>query len=120
MADAEIAKPVVALLVERPVPAQGVRSRRLSRKSAAWPIALLLRVDVIGRVAIERDLRGDRRITLTVECYRAELALDPDLRQAVAKLDVIACLSPLRAISLHIAAFGLHQRIGCAAAFTHH
>ncbi len=112
MADAEIAEPVVALLVERPVPAQGVGLRRLARQFAARLIALFLRVDVVGRIAIKRDLRGDGRVTLVVEFWRAELGLDPDLRQSVAKLDIIARLSTLRAIGLHIAAFRLHQRIG--------
>ena len=90
------------------------------RQFAARLVALLLRVDVIGRIAIERDLRSDGRITLVVESLRAELGPDPDLRQSVAELDVIARLSTLRAIGLHIAAFRLHQRIGLGTAFTHH
>src|SRR6266567_8256508 len=47
---------------------------------------------------------------------RAELGPNPDLRQSVAELDVIARLSTLRAI----AAFRLHQRIGFGTALTHH
>ena len=97
-----------------------MRLRRLSRQFAARLIALLLRVDVIGRIAIERDLRHDGRITLVIEPFGAEGGLDPDLGQSVAKLDVIARLSTLRAIGLHIAAFRLDQWIGFGTAFTHH
>ena len=119
LAHAQIAKPVVALFVEHPVPAQGVRRGRVAGKFAARLVALFLRVDVIGRIAMERDLRDNGRVTLVVKRFCAEISLDPDLRQAVAKLDVIARLAPLRAVGQHISAFGLHQRIGCATASTH-
>ena len=67
----------------------------------------------------KRDLRGDGGVTRSVESLRAELGLDPDFRQSVAELDVIACLATLRAIGPHIAAIWLLQRIGFATAFTH-
>lgn len=83
--DAEIVEAVVALLVERPIPTQGVRLQRFSRRLIAWFIALLLCVDVIGRVALDHDLRDDGRVTFVIEFFRAELSLDPDLRQSIAK-----------------------------------
>lgn len=67
--------------------------------------------DVIGRITIERDL--------VVKPFGAEGGLDPDLGPSVARLNV-SRLSTLRAISLHIAAFRLRQRIGFGPALTHH
>src|SRR5260370_17685907 len=97
-----------------------MRSRRLGRWFSARFIALLLRVDIVSRTAVARNLRGNGRITLVVESLGAERGLDPDLRQSVAKLDVIARLSALRPIGLHIAPLRLPQRIGFGPALTHH
>jgi hypothetical protein len=70
-----------------------MRRRRLTGRFAAWFVALSLGVDVIGRVAVKRDLRGDGRITIFVEVFCAELGLDPYLRQSVAELNAIARLA---------------------------
>src|SRR5579872_2213856 len=111
---------MVALLIEHPVPAQCVWLRRLRREFATRFIALFLRMDVITRIAMECNLRDYGCITFVVECFCVVLGLDPYLRQSVAKLDIIARLSALRTIGLHIAAFRLHQRIGLRTALTHH
>ena len=61
MTDAEITQPVVTLLVAVPVPAQRAGFRRRLRRSRAWLVALLLRIDVVTLIAEQRDLSGDSR-----------------------------------------------------------
>ena len=66
---------MVALSVEGPIPAQRMRRRQLIGKFAAWFVALLLCVDVIGRVTVERNLRGDGCIALFIEVFLPSSAL---------------------------------------------
>src|SRR5260370_17340352 len=96
-----------------------MRGRR--RQSRARLVALLLRVDVVALIAIERDLRGDRSIDLGLELRRAEFGLDPDLRQLVAQLHVVANLPTLADIDIQIAALRLVRLYrGLDATHTHH
>jgi hypothetical protein len=56
---------------------------------------------------VERDLSGDRCIDVSVKLWRTELGLDPDLRQLVAQLHVVAQLAARADVDVQIAALGL-------------
>ena len=64
MADTEITKPMITLLVTVPVPAQRAGFGRRGRQSRALLVPLLLRVDVVAFIAIDGDLSGDCSIDL--------------------------------------------------------
>jgi len=85
-ADREITQPAVALLVERPVPAQRSRNRRRVRERLTLLAALLLGANPVGGVAELADLFDDRGIDRLLEFFGAELLADTGLRKLVAQL----------------------------------
>ncbi|MBK3666526.1 hypothetical protein JJE66_35605 [Bradyrhizobium diazoefficiens] len=118
MTDTEVAEPVITLLVAVPVPAQRTSACRCLRQSRARLVALLLCVDEIAVVAVQRDLAGNRGINFGAELTSAVLGLDPDLRQLVSQLHVVPHLTTLAYVDMQIATFRL-VRFRYAFATTH-
>jgi hypothetical protein len=86
-ANRRIAKPAVALPVERPVPTQAAWNGRRGRQWLALFARLLFGADPVGGVAELADLVDDCGIDGAIELIASELFVDSDLGQLVDDLD---------------------------------